>query len=474
MSIPSVIWRMCQVRRAERLSPDAIKRLRQRRLRRLLEHALAQSRFYVEYYRAHGITADQLDDVELQDLPVINKQIVMENFDALVCDPALTRAGIEQFINECHDLEAKYRGRYHVMHTSGSTGSIGIFVYGERDWHMMQALAATRVVKYRPTLGRIRYAFIVKTDGHHAGIKLCLAAPRIAFQRLPLSVNGALDEVLREVQRFQPHLLGGYGSGLQLLAQEQLAGRIHIRPKRIISSAEPLTDAMKQSITQAFGVVPLDFYTASDSLVIGVSCQYDRGIHLFDDWFCFETADGAGRPVRRGDSVPPGEGSGRLILTNLYNYTQPLIRYEMNDELIPAEGRCPWGSPFPLVRGVAGRVEEILWFNRRDGGRDYVHPIALTGLCAPGAEKWQFVQTAPNALLLRLKIPGGAQTVVQQARDEIVGILRHKHLDECVTVRTEVVDEIPNDPQTGKFRMVIPYHSRANAARINGPARPPN
>jgi phenylacetate-coenzyme A ligase PaaK-like adenylate-forming protein len=229
MSVPSVILKMRQVYRVQRFDPEAVQRLQRRRLRRLLQHVLTHSRFYAEYYRAHGIRDDRLDDIELKDVPTIDKQIVMENFDALACDPTITRAGVERFLHDCPVPQAKYRGRYHVVHTSGSTGSLGIFVYDRRAWDLIRALAGTRVLRYRPTVGRIRYAFLLKTDGHHAGVKLCQSAPGLAFQRLALSVDAPLDQMLRQVHHFQPHLLGGYGSALELLAQHQLAGRIRIR-----------------------------------------------------------------------------------------------------------------------------------------------------------------------------------------------------------------------------------------------------
>jgi phenylacetate-CoA ligase len=467
MSLLNVVLKMLQAGWTERLDPDTVRRLQQQRLRRLLVHVLAKSKFYREYYRRHGITADKLDGIELEDLPRVNKQMVTENFDALVCDPAITRAGIEQFLRDRVDPQTKYRGRYHVMHTSGSTGSPGIFVYEQRAWDLTRALLGSRVLKYRPSAARIRYAFILKTDGHHAGVQMSRGAPRIAFKLLPISIDASLDKILPDVQRFQPHLLAGYASGVHLLAQQQQAGRLRIAPRRIISSSEPLTDAMKQTISSAFGVVPLDLYAAGESLTLGISCRHDRGIHLFTDWHCVETADADGGSHRIDGGKPTTDPirRGRLILTNLYNYTQPLIRYEMSDVLIPAEDRCPCGSPFPLIRQVAGRVEETLWFERRDGSKDYIHWSVIIGLRMPGVEKWQAVQAAPNELLLRLKIPGEAETTIRRVRDEIGSILRHKQLDAHVRVRTEVVDDIPNDPRTGKYRQVIPYRGSANASK---------
>jgi phenylacetate-CoA ligase len=464
MSVASVVRKMWEVSRAERLDPEQVQTLRRRRLQKLLRYVLAHSRFYAEYYRAHGITAGVLDEVRLTDLPPVNKDMVMANFDELVCDPALTQASAGEFLADPAHGNARYRGGHRIVHTSGSTGAPAIFVYGRWDWDLLQALVGTRVLRYRLTVGRIRCAFIVKTDGLYGGITLCQGAPGIAFRRLALSIQAPLEQTLAEVQRFQPHLLGGYGSALYILARRQLAGQIRIKPARVISSGEPLTEEMTQTLATAFGVMPTDFYAASESLALGASCPYHQGIHLFDDWHGIELVDPAGRPVGPGRS-------GRVVLTNLYNYTLPLIRYEMNDEVVPAAGPCPCGWPFPLVRQIAGRTEETLWFDRPDGTKEYLHPGLIIGLHLPGAQGWQLVQTTPRELLLRFTATHDAETVARRARAELTALLHGKRLDRFITARVELVNEIRSDPHTGKRRLVIPYDRACHGAAAVAPAR---
>ncbi len=459
MSLAGVVRKMWQVSRAEHFDPEQVATLRRGRLQRLLRHVLARSRFYAQYYRAHGITPGVLNEVQLADLPRVNKEMLMANFDDVACDPAITRAGVEEFLRGGSPAHALYRGRYHVVHTSGTTGSLGIFVYGRRDWEVMQALAGTRILRYRPPGRRLRYAFVVKTDGHFGGVSLCGSAPWIAFKRLPLSTDAPLEQTLAAAQRFRPDLLVGYGSALCLLAQQQRAGRLHLHPSRVICSGEALTGEMTRTLQEAFGVLPLDLYAACESLTIGVSCRHSRGIHLFDDWHCLELVDAQGRPA--GPACP-----GRLILTNLYNYALPLIRYEMNDEIAPATSPCPCGWPFARVQQIAGRTEEILWFKKPDGTQEYLHPFAVSGLHLPGVRRWQLVQTAPQELTLRLQTTGAAQSAVTQARAALEAMLRAKRLDQLVSLRMELTDEIRSDPRTGKCRLVIPCNQASHGSGL--------
>ncbi len=127
------------------------------------------------------------------------------------------------------------------------------------------------------------------------------------------------------------------------MAREQLGGRIDISPKEIVCSADPLTEDIKKIIVEAFGVTPLNYYAASESPIMAGQCGKYKGLHLFDDWHCFEIVDDEYREVKNGKD-------GRLILTNLYNYTQPLIRYEMTDRLILEEEKCTCGWKFPVIK----------------------------------------------------------------------------------------------------------------------------
>ena len=441
---------MWRVARDEHRHREEIIELQKVRLRRLLEHVVTHSRFYRDYYGSQGITADKLDGVELRHLPPINKHMAMEHFDAMVCSPAITRAGVERFLSHCANPWVRYQDRYHVMHTSGSTGTPGLFVYGPRDWRIMQALVGTRILRYRPGARRIRYASLVKTDGHYAGIQLARSAPGIAFKRLVLSIDDPIDQILERLQRFRPNLLAGYSSGLRLLAEQQLQGRLHIRPRRIVASAEPLDRAGHALIESAFGIRPVNLYAASESLALGASCAYSDGIHLFDDWHCFEVND---TPIEHS----PGPDCGPLRLTNLYNYTQPLIRYELTDEIELADEPCPCGWPFTWAKRIAGRAEEVLWFERANGSKDYVHPAALMGISVPGLQKLQAIQTGPREMLLRLKTTGDPASVILEVKRQLSRALGPKHLDREVTLRTQIVEEIRNDPSTGKYRFVVPY-----------------
>lgn len=225
MSILTLLKKIQQVKKAEQLNAQQIRLLQENRLRKLLKHVLLKSRFYKRYYQEHGITVDRVNKITLQEIPPISKKIMMEHYDDFVCDPTLRRVDLENFISDPSNRGKKYNDSYQVIHTSGSSGTLGLFVYGEDEWDWLRAMVVTRVTRAKINpFKKMKLAYIGAIDGHYAGISIAQAAPRYIFDFLPLSVNRPLQEICQEVNQFQPVALSGYSSGVYLLAGNRSKG----------------------------------------------------------------------------------------------------------------------------------------------------------------------------------------------------------------------------------------------------------
>jgi phenylacetate-CoA ligase len=448
-----VLFKIFELIKTERLSVDQLKNLQARRLKRLLRYVLQYSRFYQWYYNSHGITINDIDNISLANLPPISKQMMMDHYDDLVCDRFLKRKNLEEFLTYSKDPREKYHNIYTVIHTSGSCGTLSLFVYGPEDWAVIKALVVARVIK--PNLyfyRRVKVSFIGATDGHYAGVSLASEVPPLYGRFLPFSINSPLETINDKCNAFYPDVLGGYASGIHLLSQEQLKGKMTIRPERIICTSDPLTSEMRNTIKQAFGREPVNFYAGSESLAMAVQCERHENLHLFTDWHIFEAVDDDVRPVAAGTP-------GNLLLTNLYNYTQPLIRYQMHDEVVMNRQPCGCGLPLPTMRNLAGRQEEFLWFDNADGKRDYLHPIVLVELFVAGLKKFQVIQTQRNEMLMKVMVDGNQAAVLAALRQRMHEIFCGKKLDTTVKLNLEVVQDIPNDSKTGKFKLITPLQN---------------
>lgn len=448
LSVINVWLKMREMKKIENMTQDQIETLQHKRLIHLLKNVIKKSDFYRCYYEEHGINLKNIDQISIEDLPVIDKKTMMDNYDDFVCDHNLRKNDLESFLSNRDKLRSKYKGIYEVLHTSGSSGRIGIFAYGPKDWATLKALALTRItMSALNPFSKVHMAYYGATDGHYAGVCLTKDAPRTFFKYLPVNISHPIQDSIDALNSYKPDCLIGYSSGIYLLALEQLKGGLRIRPKRIVCSADSLTVNMAETIYNAFHVTPIESYTSTESIGMAAQCRMNRGLHLFNDCHLFEIIKANGEPAKSGES-------GNLMLTSLYNYTQPLIRYRTDDVVVLDERNCSCGCPFPLIKKIAGRVEDSIHFEKLDGSREYLHPIVFVEFYVAGLEKLQIVQTGKNRLMMKAVIAGDREAAVSGIRDRMDEILRMKKLD-FVQYDVNIVDDIPNDPKTEKYRLII-------------------
>lgn len=73
----------------------------------------------------------------LSSFPVMDKQLMMEHFDELVTVPDLKQMELRQFDEHKSTEQKTFKYKYHMVHSSGSTGTPGYFVYYEEAWSQM-------------------------------------------------------------------------------------------------------------------------------------------------------------------------------------------------------------------------------------------------------------------------------------------------------------------------------------------------
>jgi phenylacetate-CoA ligase len=155
--------------------------------------------------------------------------------------------------------------------------------------------------------------------------------------------------------------------------------------------------------------------------------------------------------------TPPGEKGSKLLLTNLFMRTQPLIRYEIDDMITVDPHACPCGRPFPVLKTVDGRSDESLRLSDGRGGEVSVHPMHFRSPL--GAERdvrqYQVVQRTAEILLQIVPAEGADRTAVER---RLVSTLEEKLVSAGAglpTLRVEFVDEIERDPEKmSKLKLV--------------------
>ena len=417
----------------ERWPRERLEAFQRERLAELTAYAAARSPFWRERLPR--------GPVRLADLPVLTKDDLLTSFDELVTDRRLRLADLLEHLDQIED-DALYLDDYRVMASSGSSGRKAVFVYDRAAWTQCAGMFLRRSawLGIRPRMPRTRLAMVWGTSPTHMS-RRGAASLDIGVHRLcRLSVTQPLPELVARLEDFQPQHLTAYPSIAAGLADEQLAGRLRLRLEGLATSSEPLTPALRDRLEQAFGVRPYNFYATTEGLY-GHDCPAGS-MHLFDDMCIVENVDG------HGDPVPPGEVGARLLVTNLYNRTQPLIRYEVTDLVAVEPEPCPCGRSLMRVRSLEGRAEEVL----RLGGVS-VHPLEFALVTAdPDVREFQVVQRG-NGLRLRVALRAGADGAPERLRARLGARLEELGVPRPA-VEVETVEALERSA-SGKLQMVV-------------------
>ena len=326
--IPINMIRQLIVEKSKRLSSfgDVIKKS-DLRLKQLLRHVLTHSGFYKKYYAEHGITLKDIENIEIEDLPFTSKDILMKNFDEVSSDPVINFSDIGEYIKNNNDYSLWYKNKYKIIKTSGSSGNYGVYVYDKQSWNILRAITINRAshVRVNP-FKKNKLAIIVDINGLHAGISLMGSIPKTFYDLRIINVHESQKTITDKLNSFQPDILTGYANSIAICAHEQLSGRLNIKPKQVSCSGEPLTNETIKIIHKVFNIPPINMYAASESICMAISSPNCNNLHVTYDWNMIEVIDEYGSKVQE-------EEIGNAVLTNLYNYSFPLIRYKMNDRI---------------------------------------------------------------------------------------------------------------------------------------------
>ena len=243
-----------------------------------------------------------------------------------------------------------------IHSSSGTTGTPVIIPYTQQDvidWAMQFA-------RCYEMAGITKDDRIQITPGYGlwtAGIGFQLGAERLGAMAVPMG-PGNTDKQIRFMKDMQSTVLCATSSYALLLAEEiaKRGVRDELNLKRAVIGSERWGHKMRQRIANELGVKIYDIYGLTEVYGpgIGVSCDYECGMHVWDDYCYFEVVD----PMT-GKLLLDGEIC-ELVITTLRKEGAPLVRYRTHDlsRIIP--GECECGSPFPRIDTLIGRTDDMV------------------------------------------------------------------------------------------------------------------
>ncbi len=423
-----ILRRVGEIETTAHLTSDQLRQRQLDLLRRLLVHAETETVYYRRMFAEHGFSAHDFRHFDdLSKLPILTKEIIGEHTQEIIAD---------SFRN---------RGDLMESHTGGSTG-LPMTFYRDKE-----------CLLYRRALDH----FLDNSIGYHIGDKQALLwgnpfdvpvqksarhdlLERVVWRRishLPVVLDDrSFSDFVFRVKSFKPKLLKAYPSLLhffcRFIVKENLGP---IKIPMVVATAEQLFDFQRELAQEILGCQVFEKYGSREIGTAAVECAQHDGLHLITESLYVEV-----EPLPGYESM----GVGKLIVTDLRNYSMPLIRYEVGDLAAIDDSPCECGLPFPRLKNIQGRATDILY--RKDGtpiaGLETTDAITYSGISTQA----QIVQEEPGRITV--KIVKLSQTTEKQRsyiRNKLMEMLGP---DGDVTFAD--VDVIERD-KSGKFRYTI-------------------
>jgi putative adenylate-forming enzyme len=356
-------------------------------LKSLIEFAKRYSDFYRE--TLDGFELNEISDIKK--LPIINKSILMTNFDqintvGLTLDEVMTVA-VEKELNK--DYLGYYKDEFVIGLSSGTSGNKGLYITPKSLTERLPFVFLARSgipLRYLPF--KILFMLRVFSQGFND-----INSPLISLKYL--STMTPVDEIIRNINHGKINVLMAPPSLCRMLLP--VAHRIVKPLKMIVTYAEVLEKEEKTRLSDVFQCRVIEIYQGSEGQFAS-ACSLGN-LHINEDLIVVELLD-----EQLNEVIKPHVAAAHMVVTNLVNRAQPLIRYEMND-LIVLDDPCPCGSRFRTIEKILGRNDDILYFKKKDGSIQHIFPDLFSRWIITSSEnirEYKVIQQDDHSLTILL------------------------------------------------------------------------
>ena len=417
---------LLQQKQEEQFAPLVQQRdLQLKRLRSLLLHAGEKVPYYHDLFAELRFDPSAIEKTEdIQVLPILTRELIQDNQDRLlVSNPQA------------------YGARPNS--TGGSTGCpLNFYQCTNYGTNSEAALWMSDMVAGRKMGSRTAILWGAHRDTRRfeglKGFAYCLLHNRRYFDAYDMSLE-QMHNYYRALQRFQPEVLIGYASSLDLFACFLRENRLAPSFPRvsIITSAEVLSSYMRETLEEVFRVPIFDRYGSRELSLIAYECEEHNGLHLnLSDQYA---------ELRGND---PYHEPAEIVTTSLNNYAMPFIRYRIGDMAVLSDRSCTCGRSAPLLQRVDGRMTDTI--TTKSGKLVYGGCFRVLFWGCSGIRQYQFIQESLDKFVLKIVPADGFEpSLLSKLRNEILQVVGKES-----TLAIELVDHISPAP-SGKHLFVI-------------------
>ena len=415
------------------LSEQAIGRIRDQRLRQIVDYAAASVPFYRDFFDQEGIDPADIQSVDdLQRLPLIDRETVRKQPQAFVSQSKWGREAIP-------------------FTTSGTTG-VPLTVFHDRYSLLANVAIGQREKEVdRQFLGRGGRRRTVSISPTQATTrrKAAVWIRKISFVpagrgRGSISFLEPIEHIIDVIIERRPVMINCFaGSYLEMLFKTVAARGVTMHcPRAAHYRGDVLSDAGRRLIEDHFGVRVLSRYNAVEAFKIGFTCAEGAGFHLHDDLTHVRIVD------RQGHTVPPGE-RGEVVISNLFNRGTVLLNYRLGDVASLSEEPCRCGRNLRLLSHLQGRIADQIIL---PDGR-FVHYAAIWYMFNARNDVLQYQLIQHELQRFELKVVTADRATFDAIVGELVDELR-RLVGQSAVVEAAYYERL-EPSASGKFRIVV-------------------
>jgi len=380
----------------------------------MVNHTYHHVPYYHYLYKKLGIKPSKIKSVsDLKKLPPISKNDLKQNWKNFIS-------------NTINPKKCK------TFSTSGTTG------------------LPLKIIKDKVTIAiecaMIYYAFFecgMKLTDRYLEISTTFPSGKCMFRHGPgglmkgffLSALNNPIKNINQILKITPTTMYAFSTMFELILEDFGSKLENISPRRVFTQGEKLSDKQKKLVEACWGIKCNETYGSVEFPRLAFECNKHQGLHVLNDQVV--------ELIKDEENVAPNE-EGETIITSLYNFAMPLIRYRLGDLAKWSEDKCPCGRNLPLLKSIEGRIASIIILpsGRRILGNSII-PVIKTAM-GQYFKRYQVIfQQSKAHFIIKLvcseNIQGKDRTFLNQ---QIISIVKHVCLDEDVTIEVNFLDSI--------------------------------
>ncbi len=434
------------INRVWNLSVEQMKSYQDKAIRKLIKYAY-NFPLYHNKYKKIGINYKDIRGVkDLKKLPLITKNDLRDNYP-------------EGIMPKNFDKENCF-----ILSTSGSSGK-PLFFYYDIFSAIKYVEGYMRILKaYGGSWNKSRISLVIDIKPgsvEYASFQGSVMPFIKKFMKLDnikyIYIGEKLDKIIKLLNDFQPEYIGSDPHTIREFAYLKNIGKCeNINPKYFFSSGAMLDPYTRQYVEKAFDTKILDNYGSTEGGPMAFECIKCSGYHVNSDYCYLEFLD-------RNDNDVEYETPGQLVVTRLYGYGTPIIRYTgLEDIATPTDpdDYCEITS-LQRIKNIGGRSMELI---RLPNGKTIL-PFHVTTIPASVMDdfktykikQFQIIQHKINKIEVMIIIDENLRDKgpsVKAIFDEINNRFK-KIVGSDVNIIIREVKEIPKDKDINFVKVVV-------------------